>query len=240
MRTFGNWTQGNTTDTDEIKFSSNGLTLGVDRQFDQHWLLGLSFGENKTFIRYVHLPEKDDIDAFHCDLFLRRTFNHFFLDVGTNFGYNDHSSPWQKNATQWRISGEAGTWWDQGLGRVEPYIRFAHIYWNGGRSDTKDTLLAGVRYSWRTATALTSTVPRLYGGVIQELGKESLFQVSPFADTPTVFPFRNAKAPESRFFLGGGFTTSMGSSLDISFRYTAEIFSRYSSHTALLGVNCNF
>jgi uncharacterized protein with beta-barrel porin domain len=101
-------------------------------------------------------------------------------------------------------------------------------------------MIVGVRYSWRTATDLTTTVPRLYGGVIQELGKTSLFHVSPFADTPTVFPVSDAKVSASRAFLGGGFTTSMGTSLDIFLRYTAEMSSRDTSHTALLGFNCNF
>lgn len=240
LRTIGNWTQENTTHSDELQFFSYGLMLGVDRQFNQNWLFGLSFGENRTAVKFARSPDKDDIDAFHADLFVRRTFDQFFLDVGGNFGYNSHSSFWQQNATQWGVNGEAGTWWNHGLGKVEPYIRLSHIYWDGSGNDTQDTLVAGVRYSWRTATDLTTTVPRLYGGIIQELGNRSLFQVSPFADTPTVFPINDARVSESRAFLGGGFTTSMGTSLDISFRYTAEMSSRHTSHTALLGMNCNF
>jgi len=240
LRTFGNWAQGDTAATDNLKLASYGLTLGVDRQFDKHWLAGLALGTNDTSVKFAHTPYKDDISAFHTSLFARRTFDRFFLDVEGNFGYNDHSSPFQKNATQWGLSGEAGTWWSHGLGRVEPYIRLSHVCWNGSRSDTKETLITGVRYSWRTATDLTTTVPRFYCGVLQELGNKSLFQVSSFGNTPTVFPVHNSEISGTRLFLGGGFTTSMGTSLDILFRYTAEMSSRDTSHTALMGVNCNF
>ena len=240
LRTFGNWTQGDTTATDDVKLASYGLTLGVDRQFGKHWLVGLALGENETSVKFSHSPYKDNISAFHANLFARRTCDRLFFDVEGNFGFNDHSSPFQKNATQWGLSGEMGTWWSHGLGRVEPYVRLSHVCWNGNSSDTKETLIAGVRYSWRTATDLTTTVPRFYGGVLQELGNQSLFSVTSFGNTPTVFPVGNLEAPETRLFLGGGFTTSMGTSLDILFRYTAEMSSRDTSHTALLGINCNF
>jgi len=240
LRTFGNWTQGDTTATDNLRFYSYGLTLGVDRQIGRNWLAGLSLGTNDTSVKFAHSAYRDNISAFHCGLFARRTFDRFFLDVEGNFGYNDHSSPSQKNATQWGLSGEAGTWWSHGLGRVEPHVRLSHVYWDGNGSNTKETLIAGVRYSWRTSTNLTTTVPRFYGGVVQELGNKSLFSVSSFGNTPTVFPVRDLKVPSTRFFLGGGFTTSMGRSLDILFRYTAEMSSRDTSHTALLGINCNF
>jgi len=240
LRTFGNWTQGDTTAADNLRFYSYGLTLGVDRQIGRNWLAGLALGTNDTSVKFAHSPYRDNINAFHCGLFARKTFDRFFIDVEGNFGYNNHSSPFQKNATQWGLSGEAGTWWSHGLGRVEPYVRLSHIYWDGNGSDTKETLIAGVRYSWRTATNLTTTVPRFYGGVLQELGNKSLFQVSSFGNTPTVFPIRDLEVPRTRFFLGGGFTTSMGRSLDILFRYTAEMSSRDTSHTVLMGVNCNF
>ena len=238
LRTFGNWTHGEATSAGELQFSSYGLTLGIDRQLGKTWLFGLALGENKTTAEIAYSPYKDNINAFHLDLFTRRTFDHFFLDIEGNFGYNDHSL--QKNATQWGINGEVGTWWSHGLGRVEPYIRFSHVCWNGDGNDTKETLMTGLRYSWRTATDLTTTVPRFYGGVIQELGNKSLFPVAAFGNTPTVFPIRNWEVSGTRFFLGGGFTTSMGTSLDIFLRYTAEMSSRNTSHTALLGVQCNF
>ena len=239
LRTFGNWTQGDTA-ADNLRFFSYGLTFGLDRQFGKHWLAGLALGTNDTSVKFAHSPYRDDISAFHTSLFARKTFDRFFLDVEGNFGYSDHSSPFQENATQWGVSGEAGTWWSHGLGRVEPYVRLSHVYWDGNGSHTKETLIAGVRYSWRTATNLTTTVPRFYGGILQELGDKSLFSVSSFGSTPTVFPVRDLEIPSTRLFLGGGFTTSMGRSLDILFRYTAEMSSRDTSHTALLGVNCNF
>ena len=240
IRTFGNWTQGDTTLSDEFKVVSYGLSLSLDRQIGKDWLCGFSFGENNTSIELTHSPYKDDMNAFHADLFARRTFDRFFFDVGGNFGYNTHSSSSRQDAAQWGINGEAGTWWSHGLGKVEPYIRLSHVCWNGGNDDTKETLTAGFRYSWRTATALTTTVPRFYGGVLQELGNTSLFPVSSFGNTPTVFPVRNLEVPKTRLFLGGGFTTSMGTSLDIFLRYTAEMSSRDTSHTALFGINCNF
>ena len=236
LRTFGNWTQGDTTTSGNTEFSSYGLTLGMDRQLGANWLWGVSLGENSTKITYS--PYKEDITAFHVNTYARRTFDLFYLDIEGNFGSNDHSV--QQNATQWGVSGETGTWWSHGLGRAEPFVRLSHVCWNGDDNDTKETMIAGLRYSWRTATDLTTTVPRFYGGVLQELGNRSLFQVSTFGNTPTVFPVRNLEVPGTRFFLGGGFTTSMGTSLDISVRYTAEMSSRNTSHTALLGVNCNF
>jgi len=238
LRTFGNWTQGDTATTDSFEFSSYGLTLGMDRQLHANWIWGVSFGENETSAKIPLSQYKDRMSAFHTSTYARRTFDQFFLDVEGNFGYNEHSR--QKNATQWGVSGDVGTWWTHGLGRVEPYVRLSHVCWNGDGNDTKETLMAGVRYSWRTATDLTTTVPRFYGGVLQELGNRSLFQVATFGNTPTVFPVRNAEVAGTRFFLGGGFTTSMGRSLDISVRYTAEMSSRDTSHTALLGINCNF
>jgi len=240
LRTFGNWTQGNTTFSEEFTFASYGLTLGVDRKIGKHWLAGLALGENETSVKFAQSSYNDDISAFHGSLFARRTFDQFFFDVEGNFGYNDHSSPFLQDATQWGLSGEAGTWWSHGLGKTEPYVRLSHVCWNGDGSDTKETLIAGVRYSWQTATDLTTTIPRFYGGVIQELGNRSLFSVSSFGNTPTAFPVGNLEVPETRLFLGGGFTTSMGTVLDISFRYTAEMSSRDTSHTALLGVNCHF
>ena len=228
---------------DELKLLSYGLTLGIDQQINKNWLFGLALGENKTSVKFAQTSDKDTINAFHTNVFARRTFDQFFLDVEGNFGYNDHA--FQHNATQWSVSGEAGTWWCHGLGRVEPYVRLSHVCWSGAsnlydRNDTKETLMAGVRYSWRTATDLTTTVPRFYGGVLQELGNKSLFQVSSFGNTPTVFPIHNLEVSSTRLFLGGGFTTSMGTSLDIFLRYTAELSSRDTSHTALLGVNCCF
>ena len=240
LRTFGNWTQGDAAAADQLKLASYGLTLGVDRQIGNTWLAGLALGTNDTSVKFTHSPSNDNISAFHANLFARKTFDRLFLDVESNFGYNGHSSPFQKDATQWGLSGEAGTWWSHGLGRVEPYVRLSHVYWNSNNSDTKETLIAGVRYSWRTATDLTTTVPRFYGGVVQELGNRSLFSVSSFGNTPTVFPVRDLEVSGTRLFLGGGFTTSMGRSLDILFRYTAEMSSRDTSHTALLGINCNF
>ena len=240
LRTFGNWTQGDAGTVDNLQLASYGLTLGVDRQIGKTWLAGLALGTNETTVRFAHSPYKDDISAFHTNLFARRTFDRFFVDLEGNFGYNNHSSPFQKNATQWGLGGEAATWWSHGLGRVEPYVRLSHVCWNGSSSDTKDTFIAGVRYSWRTATELTTTVPRFYGGVVQELGNRSLFSVSSFGNTPTVFPVRDLEVSGTRLFLGGGFTTSMGTSLDILFRYTAELSSRDTSHTALFGINCKF
>jgi len=240
LRTFGNWTQGNAASSDKLNLFSYGFTLGTDRQLGKNWLGGIVFGENKTSVEVSQLPYKDNITAFHGGLYARRTFDRFFLDVEGNFGYNDHSSQFQKDATQWGLSGEAGTWWNHGLGRTEPYVRLSHVCWSGNGNETKETLMAGLRYSWRTATDLTTTVPRFYGGVLQELGNRSLFSTSTFGNTPTVLPVPNLEVSGTRFFLGGGFTTSMGTSLDISFRYTAEMSAHHTSHTGLLGVNCNF
>ena len=238
LRTFGNWTQGDTMTESAIELSSYGFTLGLDKQINPNWMWGFSFGETNASAKISYSPYQDNITGLYVNTFARRTFDPFFLDVEGNFGYNEHSL--QKNATQWGVSGDVGTWWTHGLGRVEPYVRLSHVCWNGDGNDSKETLMAGLRYSWQTATPLTTTVPRVYGGILQELGNRSLFQAATFGNAPTVFPVGNAEVPGTRFFLGGGFTTSMGRSLDISLRYTAEMSSQDTSHTAIVGVNYNF
>ena len=240
LRTFGNWTQGDAAIADNLELASYGLTLGLDRQIGKTWIAGLALGSNDTSVKFAHLPYRDNISAFHTNLFARKTFDRFFLDVEGNFGYNEHSSSLQQHATQWGLGGEVGTWWSHGLGRVEPYVRLSHTFRDGNESDTKETLIAGVRYSWRTATDLTTTVPRFYVGVLQELGGRSLFSVSSFGNTPTVFPIGDLEVSETRLFLGGGFTTSLGTSFDVLFRYTAEMSAHDTSHTALFGVNFMF
>jgi uncharacterized protein with beta-barrel porin domain len=108
------------------------------------------------------------------------------------------------------------------------------------KTDSKTTLIAGVRYSWKTTGAYSVTSPRLYGGIFQELGDRTLLNVASFTDSPIVFSIPGYEINETRFFFGGGFTSSMGSSLDVYFRYTAEVASKYTSHTLLFGMNWNY
>jgi uncharacterized protein with beta-barrel porin domain len=194
-----------------------------------------SQGSNKSF------SWESDLSSVHTSTYFRIALrNNFFLDVEGGLGYNEQSFP-PRTAIQWNFNSEAGTWWTQGLGKVEPYLGLRHVALElDPKTDSKTTFLLGVRYSWQTTGIYSVTSPRLYGGMIQELGDRTLLNVASFTDAPTVFSIPGYEIAETRFFFGGGFTSSMGSSLDIYFRYTAETASNYSSHTLLLGMNWNY
>lgn len=237
---FGNWSQiSGSRYASDLNVQSSGLSIGVEQQFGRSVLVGASLGGNWSKLKPKR-SDKEDLDATYGSMYFRTTLQRLYFDVEAGWGSNDVS--WlSKSATQWNVNAEAGTWWEHGLGKVEPYLSLRHVAMDDDRSDeSKTTLLLGLRYSWMTKGAFAMTSPRFYAGVIQELGDRNLINTALFSDAPTVFSLSGYKADETRLFCGGGFTSSMGSSLDLYLRYTAEVASDDSSHTLMLGMNWNF
>lgn len=219
---------------------SSGLSIGAEQQFGRRFLLGIGFGGNWSKLKRKGDFDNEDISAAYGSLYFRTTLQRLYFDAEVGLGTNDVSylstSPFQ-----WNVNVEAGTWWEHGLGKVEPYLGLRHVSLDDDRTnESKTTLLAGLRYSWMTKGVFAQTSPRFYIGAIQELGDRNLIHTAFFSDAPTVFSLSEYKIGKTRFFCGGGFTSSMGSSLDLYLRYTAEIASDDSSHSLMLGMNWNF
>jgi uncharacterized protein with beta-barrel porin domain len=251
IRGFGNWTHlGHSDGFADLEYYSYGVSVGIDRQIGRQLLFGISLGGNKISSQGTNrsLQWNSNLSAVHTSAYFRTAIRSFFFDFECGFGYNEQSfqqsfqRPFpSQTAIQWNFNGETGIWWTQGLGKVEPYLGLRHISLQlDPKNDSKTTFILGVRYSWKTTGVYSVTFPRLYGGIFQELGNRTLLNVASFTDAPTVFSIPGYEIPETRFFFGGGFTSSMGSSLDIYLRYTAEAASNYSSHTLLLGMNWNY
>ncbi|MDR2440081.1 MAG: autotransporter outer membrane beta-barrel domain-containing protein [Planctomycetaceae bacterium] len=249
IRGFGNWSHlGHSDGLTDLEYYSYGVSVGIDRQIGQQLLFGISLGGNQCPSQGTNklLQWKSTLSSVHTSAYCRTTIQNIFFDFEGGLGYNEQSFPAQTNqatqtAIQWNLNAETGTWWTQGLGKVEPYLGLRHVSLElNPKNNSKTTFLLGVRYSWKTTGIYSVTSPRLYGGIFQELGDRNLLSVASFTDAPTVFAIPGYKITETRFFFGGGFTSSMGSSLDIYFRYTAETASNYSSHTLLFGMNWNY
>lgn len=245
IRAFGHWSSLESgRRTQDLEYYSYGISFGVDQQIGRRLLLGLALGGNQVTVRGREDTRenrlKSDVSAAHGSVYFRTTLEQIYFDLEAGLGYNDQSEP-SRNSLQWNIHAEAGTWWGHGLGRVEPFLGLRHASLDvDPGTETKTTLIGGIRYSWKTTGAFAVTTPRFYGGVLHELGDRNLMNAALFVDAPTVFAIPGYEIGETRFFLGGGFTSAMGRSLDLYLRYTAEIASDQTSHTAMLGMNWNF
>ena len=246
LRGFGNWTNSSDRDgTAETK--GGGVSLGIDRQFGRNILVGLGLGGSWCSAEEKQQGVTTDVSAFHGSLYSRIRLRRFYFDLEGGLGSNDNKrSGVTKTAFQSHLNGEVGTWWELGLAKVEPYFGVRQVWYDdhSARIGDKTASVLGLRYSWKTASRLATTTPRIYGGWLHEWGDRDLFNVGTFVDSPTVYRFvdgRNGPSLKSdRLFVGGGFTTAMGASLDVYLRYTAEIASNYSAHTLLLGMNWNY
>jgi outer membrane autotransporter protein len=248
IRGFGNWTHlGHSNGFTDLEFYSYGVSVGIDRQIGRQFLFGVLLGANRSSSQGANgsFQWNSDLSAVHSSGYFRMAIQNFFVDLEGGLGYNEQSFP-LRTGLQWHFNAETGTWWAQGLGKVEPYIGLRHVSLelnsnkNNNANDSKTTFLFGVRYSWQTTGIYSIISPRLYGGIFHELGDCNLLNVASFTDAPTVFSIPGYEITQTRFFFGGGFTSSMGSSLDIYLRYTAETASNYSAHTLLLGMNWNY
>ncbi len=244
LRGFGNWTSLSGGDSREsFDAKSYGVSLGIDRQLGRNILIGAGLGGSWCSVDQKQGDVSKDVSAFHGSLYTRFMLQRFYFDFEGGIGSDDNKeSDSTSTATQGNLNGEVGTWWEAGLAKVEPYIGIRQIWYDdkSPRDGNKTTSVFGVRYTWKTVSALAVTTPRIYGGWLHEWSDKDLFNVGSFVDAPTVYRFNDANLPADRFFVGGGFTSSMGSSLDVYLRYTAEIASRYSAHTLILGMNWNY
>ncbi len=249
FRGLGNWgSVGSSGQNSDLKYNSYGFSLGVDQQIGQNLLFGAGLGgtwmsaQGKTQRR---TSLDTDMSTLHGIIYARTTWNRIYVDLEGGFGENEQSRTVRQNSPftgiQWHVNAETGTWMGKGLAKMEPYFGLRHTSLETeSDTETKTTLSGGLRYSWKTAGTYGSISPRLYGGVLQEVGGTNLMNAGVLTDTPAVFTFPGYKIPDTRFFFGGGFTSTMGRSLDLYFRYSAEVASDFSIHAILVGMNWNF
>jgi len=248
LRGFGNWMSlSGSSPSESAEAKGGGVSLGVDRQFGRNILVGVGLGGSWCSAEEKQTNISTGVSAFHGCLYSKIRLQRFYFDLEGGLGSGNSKRPGTtKTAFQSNLNGEVGTWWESGLAKVEPYFGVRQIWYDDHlpRTGSKTTSVLGLRYSWRTGGKLSMTTPRIYGGWLHEWGDRALFNVGTFVDSPTVYRLADGKngpsLREDRLFAGGGFTTTMGASLDVYLRYTAEIASNYSAHTLLLGMNWNF
>jgi len=243
LRGFGNWTtQSGNSANGAVEAKAYGVSLGIDRQLGRNVLVGASLGGSWCSAEEKQWNETTDVSAFHGTLYTRIQLQRLYFDAEGGLGSVDKRSEKNVTAFQSNLSGEVGTWWEAGLARVEPYLGVRQVWYDdhSPRYGEKTTSVLGLRYSWKTATRLAVTTPRIYGGWFHEWSARDLVNAATFTDSPIVYRLNGTTLNADRLFVGGGFTTAMGSSLDVYLRYTAEMASNFSAHTLLLGMNWNY
>ncbi|MDR0869313.1 MAG: autotransporter outer membrane beta-barrel domain-containing protein [Planctomycetaceae bacterium] len=249
VRPFGNWSRIGSSNNGaaDLTYYSYGAAAGIDRQVGQHFLHGFSFGGSESKADTVPFGRqfvKPDFSNVFGSVYCRFTHWNCYADLETGLGSNEQSlgnNTANHTAMQWNVNGEIGVWKKHGLGKIEPYLGLRYVSLDTEPSaESKTTLLAGLRYSWKKASDYSVMSPRCYAGVIQELGGRNLMNAGVYVDSPAVFAVPGYKAAQTRLFFGGGLTASMGNSLDVYFRYTAEAASDQMSHSILTGMNWNF
>lgn len=246
IRGFGSWSTVEKSDlrSSDLKAQSHGISFGLDKQFSRRFLFGGAVGANRSSLKQKRRQNNfgnESVESIYGSVYFRSTFDRLFFDLESGLGVNDVSYSSKSSLLQWHFRGETGTWWEHGLGNVEPYCGIQYFGLDDPNGvENKTTLTVGLRYSWETIGVYAVTTPRCYVGVLHELGSRKLFSVSQFVDSPTVYQVPGYEIAETRIFCGGGFTSALGSSLDLYLRYTAEIASNYTLHTILLGMNWNY
>jgi outer membrane autotransporter protein len=245
---FGNWSEldngGNNSDS-VLTFYSWGFAAGIDRLIERKFLVGITFGWDRTVI---NSPQSRNINfsAGHGHVYFRTIFQRLYVDVEGGIGLGNNAllvrnAAAQDSALQWNFQVESGMWSYEGLMKIEPFVSLQHaaLKYNS-QYRTRSATIAGVRCSWQSAGLFAVSTPRFYGGIIREFGNSNIAATSLFADSPTIFVAQNQKITKTRFFGGCGTTASMGSTLEIYFRYTAEAAANYASHTVIVGMNWIF
>ena len=264
-RGFGNFmAQGVQNNQEGIDAWSAGLSLGYERRWDRYLTVGAGIGGNWSSVDQSEIHDKTNISAMFTAIYGRMEFRRTFLMLEAGYGYNDFSrrredalGTWNgdRSANQWHARAECGFWWESGFSNFEPFAALQFVTldepgyaeknghstrYHDAWSDSKTTLLTGLRYSWQHAGPLAHIAPTMYGGLAHELASTDLFSIGTYGDAPTVYRVPGATPRTDRFFVGGGLSCSMRRRLDLYFRYTAEVASGYSSHTLLGGMNWNF
>lgn len=253
---------------ENVDAQTYGFSLGVERRVHRLLVLGIGAGGNWTETDPTPLAGSTDVAALFASVYARGDFRRAYLALDVGYGNNENTttrreeSGWTgrgaRNAEQWHVRLECGAWWEIGFARFEPFVAFHHVsfdeeayretgdglprfrYEQDGYEDSKNTVLLGLRYSWRHAGPLARWEPTMAAGWVHELDATDLYSVGTFSDAPTVFRMRGNPVDEDRFFLGIGFNTSMRKRLELYARYTAEIASGYGQHTIVGGMNWNF
>ncbi|MDR1923775.1 MAG: autotransporter outer membrane beta-barrel domain-containing protein [Planctomycetaceae bacterium] len=251
VSSFFNWTGLKSADSNNIipvgtyRFDSYGFAVGVDRTWDRSFLTGVMVGWNRT---RADPPRgaSENLSATYALLYFRKTFQRIYADIEGGIGYGDGTEKNQltqsaNNSFQWNLRYEMGTWWDEGLMKVEPFgvLQYASLD-ESKRKREQGTAIAGLRFSWKSTGLFAVSTPRFYGGFIRELCDTDVTGIGVFTDSPMLFIVDGRNMPKGRFFGGCGVTATMGSSLEIYFRYTAEAASKYNSHSLLVGMNWIF
>lgn len=246
-RGFGSWININGQNGfGDLDTRSFGASAGLDRQFRRDFLVGFSLGGSQTSLKQKDYFNDSDVSSCFLSLCARKTWKRSYFDVEGGIGWND-AAAWNIDGTknhsafQWNLSCETGVSMQQGLGKVEPFFAMKHVSADfKTENESKTNAVAGIRCCWRSVGPYAVMTPRIYGGVVQEFGGRSLISSAYFSDSPSVFLVSNYRTPQTRLFFGAGFTASMGTSLDIYLRYTAEAGSDYTSHLIWFGTNWNF
>ncbi|MDR2345211.1 MAG: autotransporter outer membrane beta-barrel domain-containing protein [Planctomycetaceae bacterium] len=244
---FGNWTgiSDDANSDDVLAFYSSGFAVGMDRLFGQQLLAGITFGWDTTTISLPH-SRNEKFSAGHGHVYFRKIFRRLYIDIEGGIGLGDGKQIELSNLSngttvQWNFQCESGTWWEEGLMKIEPFVLLQHAALCGKLRDwEKSTAFAGVRCSWQSEGLFAVSTPRIYAGLIREFGNSNAATTSLFADSPTVFVMPNRNITKTRFFGGCGTTATMGTTLEFYFRYNAEAAANYSSHTLLIGMNWIF
>ena len=243
FRGFVNWTSvGDSAGIADA--NAHGVSLGVDRQFGLNILVGVGFGGSWCSAENKPRSETIDISAFHGSLYSRIRLQRLYFDLEGGLGSNNakQSSKGSSTAFQSNLNGEIGTWWELGLAKLEPYLGVRQVWFDdhSPRVGNKTTSVLGCRYSWQTINPFAVTTPRVYCGWLHEWNDRDLVGIGTFTDAPTIYRLSGSALNRDRLFVGCGFTTVLGTSLDVYLRYTAEVASNFSAHTLLLGMNWNF
>ena len=243
LRSFGNWTHiSDSIGTTDAK--AYGVSLGLDRQFGRNFLVGVGLGGSWCSAENGPQNETVDVSAFHGSLYSRVRVQRLYFDLEGGLGSNNDKRSSQSSSTafQGNFNGEVGTWWELGLAKLEPYFGIRQVWFDDRsvRIGNKTTSVLGCRYSWQTVGSLAVTTPRVYYGWLHEWNDRDLVGVGTFTDAQTVYRLSGTILNRDRLFVGGGFTTVLGTSLDVYLRYTAEVASNSAAHTLLLGMNWNF
>lgn len=226
----------------DLQTTALGFSGGVDRQIGKTFLVGLGVGTVDASMKGDARKEISHLSGYHFSGYARKTVGRLFFDGEIGLGQNEYKRPlFRDSQLQWSVKVETGTWWESGIAKVEPYLglRYADLE-DAENRNGKTTSLLGLRYSWRTEGPLAVTTPQCYLGWLHECGNRDFISVASFVDAPNMYIAKGYRMPRDRFYIGGGLTSSMGKSLNLYLRYTAEMTTNYASHTLLTGMNWNY
>ena len=225
----------------QLDLTAYGFSLGLEQQAGHSWLYGLSVGTTQS--RQSSTDSRWDGGTYsstNLSLYNRFNIQRFYLDLEGGFAQNEQKKP-DVDSSQWHLYAETGTWWEQGLAQLKPYLALRYVGWNPDDNQDWDklsqtTLLAGMQYRWTSKGHFAENHPRLFAGILHEMGDRQLVTVGGFSDSPSVFALPTPSVSDTRFFVGAGNHADFGESLSLSMRYTAELAPNHSAHMLMLSM----